>query len=169
VTVRRLISILAAVAAGWWLASRPPQRSDEELIRALLADGARAAEEQRVADAVAVLSESFRGRSPGGAVAEKRDVKRLIAAQVIGRTWLAIKVASCGVTVEGEGARSTLDLVLSRGGAGRSLADLLPGEARALRIQARLTREPDGWRVVEASWTDISLAEALAGGAATAR
>jgi hypothetical protein len=172
VTVRRLLAILAALAAaaaGWWLASRSPPRSDEALVRALFEDGARAAEERRVGDAVAGLSESFHGQSPGGRGLDKREVKRLLAAQVLGGAWLAVKVASCRVVVEGDAASSTLDLVLSRGGRGRALVDLLPGEASAVRIEARLAREPEGWRVAEARWSEISLVEALAGPNATPR
>jgi hypothetical protein len=165
-THRRLLAILAvtaAAAAGWWLASRPPPATDEALIQALFRDGARAAQERRASDAVAGLSESFRGQGM-----DRRDVKRLVAAQVLGGRWLAIEVAGMRVAVEGEAARASVELVLSRGGRGRALADLLPAEATALRIEARLAREPEGWRVVEASWVQIPLAQALTGGEAQA-
>ena len=175
-TARRLLAALAvlvAASAAWWLATRPASPGDEALIAALFEEGARAVEERRVADAVAGLSESFRGRPAdepsGGQSLDRREVKRLVAAQVLGGTWLAVKVASCRVAVEGDGATSTLALVLSRGGRGQALADLLPGEASALRIEARLAREPEGWRVVEGRWTRISLAEALRGGEAAPR
>jgi hypothetical protein len=168
-TVRRLLAtlaVIAAAAAGWWLATRPPPATDEEAIQALFRDGARAAQERRVSDAVAGLSESFRGHGPERQRLDRREVKQAVAAQVLGGRWLAVEVAGARVAVQGEAARATVELVLSRGGRGQALADLLPAEATSLRIEARLAREPEGWRIVEASWVQIPLAQALTGGEA---
>jgi hypothetical protein len=43
------------------------------------------------------------------------------------------------------------------------LPDLLPADGNAWRVDCRLERESEGWRVVGASWVEESLAEALAG------
>ena len=68
------------------------------------------------------------------------------------------------ILVEADTARATVDAVLARGsGKGKALEALVPGEATAHRFACRLEREPDGWRVVEAEWRPIGLAEALAG------
>ena len=67
------------------------------------------------------------------------------------------------VQVEGDSATARVVVVLSRGGAGKGLADLLPAEASAVRFDCRLARRPEGWQVVEAGWVEIPLAEALAG------
>jgi hypothetical protein len=64
--------------------------------------------------------------------------------------------------VEGDAATARFGLVLSRGGPGAAVADLLPDRAGAWRVEARLRREPEGWKVVAASWREASLAEALA-------
>ncbi len=152
---------LAAAAVGAVVASRlgraPP--SDEERIRALFDDAARAAEAQRVSDAVEGVSERFRG---GGL--DRRGVKQLVAFHVLRGEWVSVSVAGARIAVAGDAARATVDAVLARGsGKGKALEALVPGEATAHRFACRLEREPAGWRIVEADWRPIGLAEALAG------
>jgi hypothetical protein len=152
--------VLATAGAAWRL-TRPPPPSDEELVRSLLEEAARAAEERRVSDAVAGLSERFQGQG-----LDKRGLKQLVAGNALRGHWLVVRIAGLGVDVAGDTARARLDLVATRGGAGRALADLLPSEACAWRVDVRLEREPEGWRVVAATWVEQSLVEALAGPAA---
>lgn len=158
---RRLLLLapfaLAIAGAGWWLA-RPPPPSDEQLIRSLFEEAVLAAEERRVSDAVAGLSERFSGQG-----LNRRELKQLVAAQTLGGRWLVVRVAGLRVDVTGDGARAVLDLVASRAGAGKAVADLLPADGNAWRVDCRLEREPEGWRVVGASWVAESLADALAG------
>jgi len=161
---RRTLAIaaaLAAAAAAALLALRlgrePP--SDEERIRALFDDAARAAEEKRVGDAVEGVSERFRG---GGL--DRRGVKQLVAFHVMRGEWVSVSVAGARIAVSGDAARANVDAVLARGsGKGKALDALVPGEASAHRFACRLEREPDGWRIVEAEWRPIGLADALAG------
>lgn len=153
------VAVLAAAAAGWWLAARPPPPDDEALIRALLDSAARAAEERRVSDAVAGVSERFQGQG-----LDRRALKQLVAAHALRGAWVAVKVAGTTVAVDGDAAAASLVLVLSRGGPGAALADLLPSQASAWRVEARLAREPEGWRVVGARWAQVPLAEALGAG-----
>jgi hypothetical protein len=158
-------AVLLAAAAGIWVATRPAPPSDEALVLALLEEAARAAEARRPSEAVAGVSEAFqghgRGAGPGGALG-KRELKQLVAAQALRGTWVAVRLAGAQVEVAGDAATARLALVLSRGGAGTSLADLLPSQASAWRVEARLAREPEGWRLVGATWAPVSLAEALA-------
>jgi len=155
-----LAGLAAVGAAGAFLLLRRggPAPTDEERIRALLAASARAAEERRVGDAVAPLSERFRGEGGWG----RDEVRRAIAGAVLRGEWVAVSVAADRIAVEGDRARAVLHLVAARSGKGRALADLLPQEATALRIDARLEREDGDWRVVAASHRHIPLAEALA-------
>jgi hypothetical protein len=151
--------LAAAVGVGAVRLLGGEERSDEERIRALFEDAARAAEERRVADAVEAVSERFRG---GGL--DRRGVKQLVAFHVLRGEWVSISVAGARVAVEGERARAAVDAVLARGsGKGKSLAALLPGEASAHRFECALEREEEGWRIVEARWRPVDLAEALAG------
>lgn len=151
------LAALLAAAAGVWAATRPEPPSDEALIRALFEDGARAAEARRPADAVAGVSEAFRGNGLG-----RRELKQLIAGHALRGGWLAVKLTGTRVVVVGgDAATADLGIVLSRGGPGGAVTDLLPEQASAFRVETRLAREPDGWRVVEASWRQVSLAEAL--------
>jgi hypothetical protein len=158
---RRLLLLaalaLAIVGAGWWLA-RPPPPSDEQLIRSLFEEATQAVEARRVSDAVAGLSERFNGQG-----LSRRELKQLVASQTLGGRWLVVRVAGLRVEVAGDGARAVLDLVASRAGVGRALADLLPADGNAWRVDCRLEREPEGWRIVGASWVEESLTEALAG------
>jgi len=154
--LRLPLAVLAACAA---LACRAP-RSDEDQIRALFEDAARAAGERRVSDVVAPLSERFRGNEGIG----RHEAKQLVAAQVLRGEWTAVAISGATVEVEGESARATVDAILTRGaGKGKALADLLPGEASAHRFDCRLEREEGRWQVVAAEWRPLSLAEALAG------
>ncbi len=162
--MRRLLLFgLAGLALlGAWLAWRHltrPEPDDEERIRALFVDSARAAEERRAGDAVAPLSERF--RSEGGW--DRAEVKRAIAGAALRGAWVAVSVAGDRIEVEGDRARAALHAVAVRSGRGRALSELLPQEATALRIDARLEREDGAWRVVGASWREIPLPEALAG------
>jgi len=161
--VRRnlLLAVLAAAGLAALLVFRPwaEPPSDEALVRALFVDAAKAAEERRVSDAVAGVSERFTG---GGL--DRDGAKRLVAFHVLRGEWVSVTVSGAEVAVEGDRARATVDAVLARGGAkGKPLAALLPGEASAHRFAFRLEREAKGWRVVGAEWRAIDLAEALAG------
>lgn len=161
---RRTFVIAAAVAALVTgavlligrLTRTPP--TDEELIRALFDDAARAAEEKRVSDAVSGVSERF---AAGGL--DRHGVKQLVAFQVLRGEWVSVSVAGARVRLDGDRARANVDAVLARGAKGRPLASLLPGEASAHRFECRLERERDGWRIVEATWRAVDLADAIAG------
>jgi hypothetical protein len=151
---------LALLAAGGVLLARllaePP--TAEERIRAAFAEAARAAEEKRVGDAVEIVSERFQGQG-----LDRQGVKQLVAYQALRGQWVSVTVSGAEVAVAGASARARVDLVLARGGAGKALADLLPAEASAWRIDAGLALEDGEWRVVEATWSPIALAEALEG------
>lgn len=162
---RRAVAVLVlaaaaaalAVAVALRLGREPP--GDEEAIRAVFAEAARAAEEKRAGDAVLAVSERFRG---GGL--DRDGVRRLVAFQVLRGEWVSVSVAAARVAVEGDRARAAVDAVLARGsGKGKSLEALLPGEASAHRFLCRLEREREGWRIVEAEWRAIGLADAVAG------
>jgi hypothetical protein len=159
------LAVLLAAAAGVWVATRPPPPSDEALVLALLEGAAQAAEARQPSEAVAGISEAFQGHGEGagpGGVLGKRELKQLVAANALRGTWVAVKVAGAEVSVAGDAATARLALVLSRGGTGASLVDLLPSQASAWRVEARLAREPEGWRVVGATWAQVALADALA-------
>ncbi|MBK9518023.1 MAG: hypothetical protein IPO09_11825 [Anaeromyxobacter sp.] len=156
---RRLLLLLAVVlaaATGWWLATRPPPLDDAQQIRTLFLEAARAAGDRRASDAVAGLSESFRGQG-----LDRRDAKRAVAALALRGAWVAVTVADVRVEVAGDQASAEVDVLLSRGGAGSSAAALLPAAGGAWRFDCRLAREAEGWRVVEASWAERPLAELL--------
>lgn len=154
--IAAVAAALAAVGASRLLRSPP---SDEEAIRALFDEAAKAASEKRAGDAVEGVSERFRGHG-----LDRAGVKRLVAFHVLRGEWVSVSIAGARIAVEGDVARANVDAVLARGGAaGKSIASLLPGEASAHRFSCRLEREPDGWRIVEAAWRAVELADALSG------
>ena len=153
---------MVAAAGAVWRCGRPPPPIDEELIRTLYADAVRAAEERRVSDAVAGVSERFQGQG-----LDRRGLKQLVAGQALRGNWLVVRIAGLRIEVTGDTARAVLDLVATRAGAGKALADLMPSEGNAWRVDCRLEREPEGWRIVGATWVEETLAEAL--GAALTR
>ena len=151
---------LALVAGAALLVSRllAEPVSEEDRIRAAFAEAALAAGEKRVADAVAMVSERFRGQG-----LDRQGVKQLVAYQALRGEWVSVTIAGAEVAVDGQVARATVDLVLARSGVGKALSDLLPAEASAWRIDCGLELEEGEWRVVEADWRPVALAEALAG------
>jgi hypothetical protein len=156
-----LAALAGAVAVAVRLLSEPP--SDEDRIRALFAEAAKAAQEKRVSAAVECVSERFQGQG-----LDRRGVKQLVAFETLRGAWVSVAVTATSIEVAGDAATATVDLVLARGGAGKELVDLLPGEASAHRIDCTLEREDAGWRVVSATWRPLDLAEAVAGpGSAT--
>ena len=156
-TIVIALLVLIAAAAAWRL-TRPAPPSDEALIRTLFAEAIRAAEERRVSDAVAGISERFQGQG-----LDRRGVKQLVAGNALRGNWLVVRMAGLRVEVTGDAARAVLDLVATRAGVGKSLADLLPADGNAWRVDCRLEREADGWRIVGATWVAESMVEALAG------
>jgi len=163
-TRRAALAALAALllaVAGWvaWRRAAPPP-SDEALVRALLADAARAAGEQRPGDVVDALGETFRG--PGGM--DRDEARRVVAGAVLRGGWVSASIAGVALVLDGDAGRANVDVLLARGsGAGKALAALLPGEGSVHRFGLVLAREPEGWRVVEADWRPVELSEALDG------
>ena len=121
-------------------------------MRGLFADAALAAEEKRVGDVVAGVSERFQGEG-----LDRRGVKQLVAAHVLRGQWVRASIAGPRCALEGDARRrwSTSCSRAPRGGEGAP--DLLPGEATAHRFDCALEREEDGWRVVAATWRPIAL------------
>ena len=151
-----LVLALAGVAV-WRLRVRPP--TDEDQIRALFDDAARAAEEKRVDDAVRGISERFEGEG-----LDRRRLRRLVLFEVLRGEWVSVSVAGAHIRVEGDQALANVDLVLARAtGQGKKLAAILPGEATARRLKCRLEREAAGWRVVEASGQEVTIPDVIAG------
>ncbi|HYQ81338.1 MAG TPA: hypothetical protein VEP68_07545 [Anaeromyxobacteraceae bacterium] len=158
---RAVLAVVAAALAAAGLALWRPWREppgDEERIAGLFLDAARAVEEKRVGDAVEAVSERYRGEG-----LDRRGVKQLLLAQVLRGEWVSVTVAGTRVRLAGDAAEAVVDVVLARSGKGTRLADLLPEQASANRLDCRLEREGSDWRVVSASRRPISLAEALAG------
>jgi hypothetical protein len=162
---RRTVFLALAVAAlaglVSWRVLRRPALSDEERIRALFEDAARAAEEKRVGDVVEPVSERFHG---GGL--DRRGVKQLVAFQVLRGEWVSASISGARIRVREDAAeaRANVDVVLARGAAkGKALDAVVPGEASVHRIACRLEREDGAWRIVEATWAQVGLPEALAG------
>lgn len=150
---------VAAIAIGLWALGRGGDEGDEARIRRLLDGAARAAQDRDASGVVAPLSERFQGHG-----LDRQGAKQLVAYQVLRGAWVSASLSGATVAVEGDRAAAQVDAVLSRAaGGGKALADLLPGEATAHRFALQLRREEDGWRVVEAAWRPISLADALAG------
>jgi hypothetical protein len=156
-----LLLAAAALLAGLlaWRRLAAPARSDEDRVRALFEEAARAVGEKRVGDAVAGVSERFRGE--GGW--DRAEVRRAIAGHVLRGEWLAVTVTGVRVAVEGDRARAQVALVAARSGRGAALAALLPQDGTGLLLEAGLEREAGEWRVVSGSHRQVPIAEALAG------
>lgn len=156
-----LIAALLVLAAGAGLllsrllGHRP---TDEEQIRALFDQAAQAAEEKRIGDVVAGVSERFQGEG-----LDKRAAKQLVAIQILRGTWVAVMISGASIEVRGDTARAVVHVVMSRSGKGTPLESLLPEQATVHRFGLELAREEGRWMVTTAAWRPITLQEALAG------
>jgi len=161
-TVRRSVAVglvlLSALGGLLVIAACRHPPTDEEQVRALLDDAARAVEEKRIGDAVRDVSERFHGEG-----LDRREVKQLVAAHVLRGTWVSATIAGAKVDVRGDLARAACDVVLSRSGKGTPLAQLLPEQASVHRFLLDLAREGGKWKVVGARWRPVTLEEAAAG------
>ena len=152
--VLALAGLLAAL--GWHRFRARP--SDEEQVRQVFLDAARAAEEGRVGDALAAVSERFQGEG-----LDRQGVKQLLAWHAIAGDLGAVAVLGTAVRLSGEAAEATVDVAFVRGvrGARANLGAL--SDASAQRVEAVLAREGGAWRVVSARWRPIGAADAIAG------
>lgn len=151
-------TLLLAIAALALAAACRKAESDDDRIRAVFTRAARAAEEKRIGDVVADVSERFRAGD-----LDRDGARQLAAAVILRGGWLSASVSGVTVRVEGDLAAAVVDVVLARGAGKPSLATLAQGEASVHRFDVRLAREPEGWRVTAASWRPIELGDAIAG------
>lgn len=159
----RNVAIAAAVAAllgGGFLAWRAlrPAPTDEEQIRALVDATARAVEAKRPGDAVASVSERFRGQGM-----DRRELRQFITYNAMRGSWNAVVPVAVRVDVQGDRAEAVVDAALVQGARAEGIAAVLPANADTWRIEIALEREPEGWRVVTARWRPIDVAEGLLG------
>jgi plasmid stability protein len=132
--------------------------SDEDQIRALFEQAAKAVEEKRPGDAMAAVSERFQGEGMG-----HRELKQFITYQALRGSWNAVLPVAAKVKVTGDRAEAVVDAALVRGGKGEGIVARLPEAGDTWRIDASLERENDGWKVVSARWRRITAAEGLTG------
>jgi hypothetical protein len=159
--MRSRIVLVAAAAVALALAGlllsrllrTPP--ADEERIRALILAAARAAEERHAGDVVRAVSERFQGEG-----LDRQGLHQFVAYQILRGDWVSVSVAGARVEVTGDGARAAADVVLARSGQGTRLADVLPESGSLHRLQLRLEREGNEWKVVRARWRPITTQEA---------
>ncbi len=159
-----IAAVAAALVGAVCLLRRRPELGPEERIRALLDQAAHAAEQRKVKDVVAILSERFEGGGEGTR-AGRDEVRRLLAFELLRGQWVSVTVSSARVIVDGRRARANVDAVLSRAAdRTRGLGSLFPGEASVHRFRLDLEEEePGSWRVVSGTWREIGIEEALSG------
>jgi hypothetical protein len=138
------LAVLGSVVAFRTMRQGP---TDEERIRALFDEAARAVEEKRPGDAMAGVSERFQGEGMG-----HRELKQFITFQALRGSWTAVMPVAAKVEVAGDRATAEVDAVLVRGGKGEGVAARLPEAGDAWHIDASLVREKGGWKVVAARW-----------------
>jgi len=145
------IFVLVALAAlGAVVAIRALRQgpTDEERIRALFEQAARAVEEKRPGDAMAGVSERFQGQGM-----DYRELKQFVTFQALRGSWNAVLPVAAQVQVSGDRAEAVVDAALVRGGKGEGVVARLPEAGDTWRIEATLEREKDGWKVVSARWS----------------
>ena len=163
--IAAVVVVAAAAGAGVFLLLAPErERTPEERIRAALERAAQAAEKRKVGEVMELISPRFAGGGGEGWPADRDEVKRLLALELLRGQWVSVFVSSAQIAVDGPRARAHVDVVLSRAAErGKGLAALLPSEASAHRFRLDLEEEGGEWRVVKGAWRSIGLEEALSG------
>jgi hypothetical protein len=155
------LAAAAAVALGGaflaWRALRPGP-SDEQQIRDLIDATARAVEQKRPGDAVAGVSERFRGQGM-----DRRELRQYITYNALRGSWNAVVPVAVRIDVQGDRAEAVVDAALVQGARAEGIAAALPANADTWRIELELEREPEGFRVVTARWRPVGVAEGLLG------
>lgn len=159
-----VVAVAAALAGAVCLLRRPQALGPEDRIRKTFQDAAHAAEQRKVDQVVAVLSDRFQGGGEGMR-ASRDEVRRLLALELLRGQWVSVTISSAQVIVDGKRARANVDALLSRAeDRKKGLGSLLPGEASVHRFQLELEEEEPGtWRVVSGGWRQVGLEEALSG------
>jgi hypothetical protein len=139
-----VVGALVALACLLFIRSMREGPTDEEQIRAVFEEGARAVEETRPADAMAGVSERFQGH---------RELKQFITYQTLRGSWNAVVPVAEKVEVTGDRAEAVLEVVLARGAKGEGVLGRLPENGDVWRVEATLAREKGGWKVVSARWS----------------
>ncbi len=134
-----LIFLLLAAAALIALLLIPSDapNSDEEQVRAAIGEMARAARERDLRGVLEHVSERYRG-----AAGDKSELKRYLAAWIIGSAEIDVVLGPIDVTMEEGRAKASFTALL------KSSRSALGGQ----RIEAVFEREGENWRAVEASW-----------------
>ena len=155
--VAAAVVVAVAGAALAWRALRPGP-TDEEQIRGIIEATAKAVEEKRPGDAVAFVSERFRGQGM-----DRRELRQFITYNALRGSWNAVVPVAVRVDVQGDRAEAVVDAALLQGARVEGIAAALPANADTWRIEIALEREPEGFRVVTARWRPIGVAEGLLG------
>jgi len=159
-----IAAVAVALVAAVCLLRGPPKLGPEQRIRAVLDEAAHAAEQRKVKEVVAVLSDRFEGGGEGMR-AGRDEVRRILAFELLRGEWVSVTISSAHVIVDGRRARANVDVLLSRAAdRSKGLSSLLPGEASVHRFGLELEEEePERWRVVSGGWRQVGLEEALSG------
>jgi ketosteroid isomerase-like protein len=151
--LRIVVAVLVvAVTSTWlWPHHRP---TDEEVIRAAIAEMAAAAEDRDISTLLAHVSASYHGEGGG-----KDELRAELAGYLLGADAVGVALRQVEVSVEGDTAHATLRVLLLRGKSdGDTIRpDLFVG---AHRFEADFRRE-DAWRVVGSKRRTLSIADLL--------
>lgn len=146
------VTTVLAIFVGRWLLRGEPD--DRELLLALIARAAEAAEQRDLKAFRGVISQDYRddeGRS-------YQDINQLVTLHFLRRGTISVYVISRTVQVEqGErptSAKGTVTAVLSRRPRVEKLSDILPESARGLRFELAFVKD-DEWQVRSATWDSI--------------
>jgi hypothetical protein len=149
-----LVALVAATILAWFLWPRHPP-TDEELIRADIADMATHAEKKELGSLMEHISDRYSGE--GGS---KDELRAELAGYLFGAEGVAVVVRHLEVEVDHDQAHVKMVVLLLRGKAGEGEAirpELIVGSHR---IEADFVREKS-WRVLRASRKEVSPAELL--------
>lgn len=154
VSIVLLFAVLCAalIAPG----CKKPQ-SDEELIKAMIAETAELARAKDIKGILENVSEEYKDQQGN----DRNALKGILFIYFQGYETVGVFVRDTQVTVEGDQAQAQVKVILTGGEDPDTLGGVVPKSGGGYLIDMNLVREDGDWMVIRATWTDIGFTKAL--------
>ena len=131
--------------------------SDEDLIREMIDDAARAAVEKDIKGITEHVSDSYKDEYGN----DRDALKGLLFVYFRQYERINVYVRDTEVAVEGDRAEASVKVVFTGGETLEDIGDVVPSSGGGYLLEIKLEREGGDWKVVRSRWTDIGFMEAL--------
>jgi hypothetical protein len=127
------------------------EKSDQDLISALLDQTIAAANERSAGKIVEHATEDFKG--PSGA--DVKDCRRILTGYFFGKGWLKVFEQTREIVVDGSTAKAKLDVIIAVGNEVQKLEDLIPTNGTHLLFDVDLEKISGEWKYKRATYKHV--------------